>query len=104
MAETRRYEFDGVTVDIPIYFDEQANMYIEEYPDFIKNPVFTKSGYRVLFSGTDACESAEDKQSEKCLDCAACKYFRHAAEHTWFGYCKNENKKLHTPTEGGTVK
>ncbi len=104
MKKTKRYEFDGLIIDIPIHYDEQARIYIEDYPDFIENPIFTKSGYRVLFSGTDACIQAESKQSGGCLDCAACKYFRRAAEHTWFGYCENENQKLHTSIKGGTIK
>lgn len=94
MAETRRYEFDGLTIDIPIHFDEQCKIYIEDYPDFIENPIWTKSGYRVLFSGCDACELAVDKESGECLDCAACKFFKHAGEHTWFGCCTNKNSPI----------
>ncbi len=99
MSETRRYEFDGLTVDIPVHFDEQSKIYIEDYPDFIEKPILTKSGYRVLFSGTDACVLAEDRRSEKCLDCAACKFFRYAAERTWFGYCTNKNSPMNFDPE-----
>lgn len=94
MQDTRRYEFDGIAIDIPIHFDERSKIYIEDYPDFIENPIWTGSGYRVLFSGTDACSLAEDKQSGKCLDCSACKFFTHAAVHTWFGYCTNKNSPI----------
>lgn len=96
MAEIRRYEIDGITIDIPIYYDEQAKMYIEDYPDFIANPIWTKSGYRVLFSGTDACKHAEEAVPGGCLDCASCKSYESAAEHTWFGMCKHKehNKNL----------
>ncbi len=90
MAETRRYELDGIVVDIPIYYDDQAKMYIEDYPDFIENPIWTASGYRVLFSGTDACKHAEETNQGGCSDCASCKFYESAAEHTWFGMCKHK--------------
>ncbi len=97
MQDKRRYEFDGIAIDIPIHFDERSKIYIEDYPDFIENPIWTGSGYRVLFSGTDACKYVEKHIS----DCGSCEYFERAAEHTWFGYCKNEKNKnyIHQPKE-----
>ncbi len=89
MQKTRRYEIEGLIIDIPIHYDQQSQMYIEDYPDFIENPIWTEKGNRVLFSGTDACESA----NKGALDCGSCKYFMRAGEHTWFGICKNEEKK-----------
>ncbi len=96
MLKTRRYKLDGMDIDIPIHFDEKANMVIEDYPDFIENPIWTPNGYRVLFSGTDACPFAEEATPGGCPDCGSCKHFFRAAEHTWFGYCNNKNqiKKL----------
>ncbi len=90
MAETRRYELDGIVLDIPIHYDGQANIYIEDYPDFIETPIWTKSGYRVLFSGTDACPRATPPD---CQDCGGCKHFQRAAEHTWFGCCQSAHSK-----------
>ena len=104
MAQTRRYEFDGIVIDIPIHFDERSGIYIEKYPDFIENSIRTKSGYRVLFSGSDACLLAEN-ETEKCLDCATCKYFKPAAKHTWFGYCTNKNSPINkNQSKGGQIK
>lgn len=94
MAETRRYEFDGLTIDIPICFDERSKIYIEDYPDFVENPVWTGSGYRVLFCGMDACPVAERESEGICRDCGTCKYFMRAAEHTWFGCCTNKNSPI----------
>lgn len=37
--KSRRYEFEGVVLDIPLRYDSLADMYIEEYPDFVENPV-----------------------------------------------------------------
>ena len=94
MAETRQYEYDGLTIDIPIYFDERSKIYIEDYPDFVENPVWTGSGYRVLFCGMDSCPVAERVSPGICRDCGTCKYFMRAAERTWFGCCTNKNSPI----------
>ncbi len=91
MNEKRIYEIDGMMIEIPIHFDERAKIIIEDYPDFIEAPLWTPRGYRVLFSGTDACYFAQELTSGGCPDCGSCKYFQRAAENTWFGYCKNKN-------------
>ncbi len=93
MRETRTYEIDGLIIEIPIHFDVQANLYIEDYPDFIENPTFTPNGHRVFFSGTDACTFAEEAGAGGCPDCGSCKHFRRAGEHTWFGICIHERRR-----------
>ncbi len=85
----KRYNFEGITLDIPLYYDEQTKMYIEYYPDFIQNPTWTSEGHRVLFSGTDACPLSEENGSGDCPDCGSCKHFKLVAEHTWVGICMN---------------
>ncbi len=93
MEKTKRYEIEGLILDIPLYYDEQAKMYIENYPDLIENPTWTPAGHRVLFSGTDACPLAEEASDGGCPDCGSCKYYKRADERTWIGICINENKK-----------
>ncbi len=93
MTEKRRYDLEGLVIDIPVYFDEKANVYIEDYPDFIKDPIWTPKGHRVFFSGMDACALSEERTPGGCPDCGSCKFFKRAAEHTWFGYCINEKNK-----------
>ncbi len=90
MTKTRRYEIDGRILDVIVRYDEQAQMYIEEYPDLIANPVWTENGHRVLFSGTDACRYAEEASPGGCPDCGSCKYYRRAGAHTWLGICQNK--------------
>ncbi len=89
MAETRRYEFDGLILDVPIHYDDQANMYIEDYPDFVENPTFTSKGHRVFFAGTDACSFAEERTPGGCPDCGGCRHYRRLSEHTWIGVCQH---------------
>ena len=51
MEKYRRYEFEGIELEIPLRYDAFSRMYIEEYPDFAQNPVYTPEGCPVLFSG-----------------------------------------------------
>ncbi len=89
MEEKRRYVLEGRVIEIPVHYDERSGIYIEDYPDFIESPIWTKEGHRVLFSGTDACPLAEEASEGGCPDCGSCKHYRGAAEGTWFGICTN---------------
>ncbi len=93
MEQSRRYEFEGLTIDIPIHYDEDTGLYIEDYPDFLENPIYTPEGYPVMFAGEDACSVAEEATPGGCPDCGSCKYYRSAGTHTWFGVCGNDKKK-----------
>ena len=39
MEKVRRYEFEGVTLEIPLRYDERSQIYIEEYPDFVSKEI-----------------------------------------------------------------
>ena len=49
MPTSRHYEFEGVKIDIPMHYDEKAKMYIEDFPDFVENPLYTPAGCPVMF-------------------------------------------------------
>lgn len=100
MAETRRYEFEGVVLEIPLRYDPLSRMYIEEYPDFVREPVYTPAGCPVLFSGEDACPCGEASDGGDCPDCGSCRFFRPAGEHTWFGVCGHAARRR--PEGSGT--
>ena len=93
----RHYRFEGVSLEIPLHYDERSNMYIEEYPDFINNPVYTPEGCPILFVGEDACPYAEAADGEHCQDCGSCRFFRSAGPNTWIGVCGHEKKRHHAP-------
>ncbi len=99
MADTRRYEVEGMTVDIPIHYDERAKMYIEDYPDFKSNPVYTPLGHPLTVCAEDACEFARPIENRKCIDCSECVFFKRATDKTWFGICDNEFRKLNPQKE-----
>lgn len=93
MEAIRRYEFEGCILEIPLRYDERSCMYIEEYPDFVKNPVYTPEGCPVYFVGEDACPYAEAASGTDCPDCGSCRYFRPAESHSWIGVCGNGKKR-----------
>ena len=93
MDKTRHYEFEGVAIEIPLRYDPLSKMYIEEYPDFTQNPVYTPEGCPVLFIGEDACKYGEADDGEKCSDCGSCKYYRPAGTHTWIGVCGHKMRR-----------
>ncbi len=101
METTRKYEIEGLIIDIPVYQTEQTGKIIERYPDFIENPIWTPKGHRVLFCGTDACAIAVEATPGGCFDCGSCKFFKKASEHTWFGVCCNKHSPLNRERKKG---
>ena len=93
MEKTRHYEFEGVALEIPLRYDELAHMYIEVYPDFTQDPVYTPEGCPVLFVGEDACPYAQASDSGSCPDCGACRFFRPAHSRAWIGVCGHEKNR-----------
>lgn len=92
MRKARRYNIDGLLIDIPLLYDESCGKYMEIYPDFIENPVYTPEGYPIMFTGEDACDCAEPADGEVCLDCGSCVFYRQT-ENTLIGVCRHEKKQ-----------
>ncbi len=93
MKRTRRYEIEGIVLEIPLRYDAMTGIMIEEYPDFVQTPIYTKEGNRVLFTGEDACTLAESAKGGRCLDCGSCRHFTEAGEHSWIGLCRHPMKR-----------
>ncbi len=92
MEKTRLYDIEGVLLEIPLRYDELAQMYIEEYPDFIENPIYTPAGYPIFFTGEDACSYAEPHFGSSCLDCGSCRFYRQL-NGSLIGVCGHEKKR-----------
>ncbi len=93
MDKVRKYEVDGLTVEIPIYYYEPGRKYIEAYPDFEGNPVYTPNGRPLTESVSDACKFGEMTEPVAVPDCGTCKYYHPAAEGTLFGVCDCEYRR-----------
>ncbi len=93
----RKYEVDGLTVEIPIFWYEEGQKYIEEYPDFVGEPVYTSEGRPLTVCIDDACKFAEAIEPPRLIDCSDCKYFRRVAEKTLFGVCDCEYRRKSIP-------
>lgn len=96
MELTRQYNLEGAVLEIPLRYDSLSHMYLEVYPDFIQNPVYTPAGQPILFTGEDACALARSADGEPCLDCGSCRFYRQAAE-TLIGVCGHEQKRKIRP-------
>ncbi|MCD7980868.1 MAG: hypothetical protein LUF32_00870 [Clostridiales bacterium] len=91
--KVRKYEFEGVTLNIPLYYDKKADMYIEAYPDFTETPVWTKDGHPIMFSGEDACPYSEWSEPGRCMDCGSCLHYTPVAHHTLIGVCRHAKRR-----------
>ncbi|MCD8120104.1 MAG: hypothetical protein LUE29_11635 [Lachnospiraceae bacterium] len=90
--KTRRFEFEGVILDVPLRYDEVFDIYIEDYPDFTETPVWTADGYPVMFCAEDACALAQTEEAGRCVDCGSCIYYRQEPD-SLIGVCRNKGKR-----------
>ena len=89
MERTRRREIEGAILDVPLRYDVQTKMDIEEYPDLIETPLYTPAGERVLLTVEDACELGKAADGTRCIDCGSCVYYRQAPD-SLLGVCGHE--------------
>ncbi len=87
MEQFRHYDYEGVNLDVPLRYDPGAGIYIEEYPDFVENPTWTRDGRPMVFAGEDACPDAQEATPGGCPDCGSCRFYSPAGVHTWIGVC-----------------
>ncbi len=97
MEYIREYKLDGVTLKVPLIYDEKSDKYIEDYREWIEKKVYTPSGYPIIFAGEDACKFAREATPGGCPDCGSCMHYVRANEHTWIGICKNTSQKQTPP-------
>ncbi len=93
MQQTKRYYVDGLVVDIPIRFDEQSGIFIEEYPNFKDELIYTPNGHHLTVAVMDACRLSQPRQEGRCTDCSDCIHFQRAGERTLFGVCMCEQRR-----------
>ena len=91
MKKTRRHNIEGAVLDIPLRYDERTGREIEEYPDLLREPVYTPAGERVLLTIEDACPDAK-LRADGMRDCGSCLYYRQAPG-TLLGVCGHEKRR-----------
>ena len=93
MNKIKKYNIEGATLTIPLRYDEKSGIYMEEYPDFVKDPVYTPEGNPIMLTLEDACAWGEPKDAgEPLIDCGSCRFYRQAA-NTLIGVCRCEKNK-----------
>ncbi len=90
MEKVKRYEIEGTILDIPMYWEERSQKYLEDYSGLIENPAYTPEGRPILLTIEDACRYSEPAEGEpRCIDCGSCVYFRQP-RGSLLGVCHNE--------------
>ena len=89
MERSKRHNIEGAVLDIPLRYDEQTRMDIEEYPDLIENPLYTPAGARIMLTVEDACAYGETADGRRCIDCGPCVHYRQASD-CLLGVCGHE--------------
>ena len=92
MEKTNRYNMEGVVLEIPLRWDEYSPKFVEDYSYFIKHPVCTPEGRPIFLTIEDACPYGEPADSEPCIDCGSCRFYRQAPG-TWIGVCGREERR-----------
>ena len=88
MEKTKNYNVEGAVLTIPLRYDENAGRYMEVYPDFIKEPVYTPEGHPIMLTLEDACVFGEKKNAnEPLVDCGSCRFY-HQLPNTLIGVCR----------------
>lgn len=75
MEKTTQVELEGLTLEIPLKWDELSEMYLPDYASVWENALYTPEGYRVMITIEDACPHA-DLQPGIYKDCGSCNFFR----------------------------
>lgn len=103
MEKVNRYEFEGAVVEIPLRWDERSRQFVEDYRDFIENPVHTPAGRPILLTIEDACPYAEMVDDDPLsIDCGSCVHFRQPPD-SLLGICHNEKMRSNAGKREETV-
>lgn len=93
MGKIRRYTIEGTILEIPIYWEERSQRYLEDYSCLLEHPVHTKDGYPIFLTIEDACPDAEMQDVDpSSIDCGSCRYYRQTPG-TLLGVCRNEKRR-----------
>lgn len=86
--QAMRIELEGLTLELPLHFDELSGQLLPDYAGVWENAIYTPEGYRVMITIEDACPHA-DLQPGIYKDCGSCNYFRQQPD-SLLGVCHCE--------------
>ena len=93
MERTRRYEFEGEVIEVPLRWDEDAQAYVEDYGNVIEKPIYSPSGRPILLTIEDACPHADMADGGPAgIDCGSCRHY-HQFPGSLLGVCGNETRR-----------
>ena len=84
--KTRQIEIGGLTLELPMLWDELSGMYFEDYTAISEHPVYTPEGWRVMLTYEDACPHA-DLGPGGSRDCGSCRMYEQS-EDSLLGVCR----------------
>lgn len=92
MEQVKRYEFEGVVIEVPLRWDDHLKQYVEDYKDYCKRPGHTPAGRPVLLTIEDACPYADMVDDDPAsIDCGSCRHY-HQFPGFLLGVCRNEQR------------
>lgn len=104
MEKARKYIVEGAALTIPLRYDKNSGRYMEVYPDFMKDPVYTPEGRPIMLTLEDACAFGKQKAANQPLvDCGSCRFYRQAP-NTLIGVCGCEKNRKNIMEQGGQKK
>ena len=93
MEKVKTYNVEGAALTIPLRYDKKSGRYMEVYPDFIKDPVYTPEGHPIMLTLEDACAFGEQKAAnEPLVDCGSCRFYRQV-QNALIGVCGCEKNR-----------
>lgn len=85
----REYRLDDLLLRVRLQYDEALGRYLEQIPDFERNPLHTAAGKPVVCAAQDACPHSQSKGDYHCIDCGDCRFFSAAHPESLIGICTN---------------
>ncbi len=85
----RQFVLDEDICEVVFRFNQEADKYIGDYPDFEQSPRITKNGFAWVNATQDGCSDSEHKyyKDKTCLDCGSCVFFKTEKPGDLIGVC-----------------
>lgn len=102
MEKVNRYEFEGEAIEVPVYWDDHLQRYVEDYEDYCEQPGRTPAGRPILLTIEDACPHADMVDDDPAsIDCGSCRHY-HQFPGSLLGVCSHEamRKRASDPEMG----